>query len=132
MSINATIKLVNTQLANSSPHENKYYTTGIVFMVLVMGLLVYVNFFHEYSLRDIFFKIFDNRLCCCFKFIIFKCIFLYKCMNTIMNDDDFIKGVTPQNDNNRSSNEANGNGFVSINEINNNHIDIVCIDENKK
>jgi hypothetical protein len=132
MAINATIKLVNTQLANLSPHENKYYVTGIIFMVLIMGLLIYVNFFYEYSLSELTFKIFDNPLCCCFKLIICKCVFMYKFVNTIMNDDDFFKDISSNNTNNRNSNESSGNGLVRVNEINHNQIDIVCIDENKK
>ena len=47
-----------------------------------------------------------------------------------MNDDDFFKDVSSNNDNTRDSNVSSGNGVVSVNGINHNNIDI--IDENKK
>jgi hypothetical protein len=50
---NSTIQIsdhFNDRLNTLSP--NTYYVPGVIFMVCVIGLLLYANFFYEYNLKD--------------------------------------------------------------------------------
>ena len=40
----------NERLNTASP--NTYYLPGVIFMVCVIGLLLYANFFYEYKCKD--------------------------------------------------------------------------------
>ena len=43
------------------------YVVGIVFMLTVIGLLLYVNLFYDYSFKEAFLRIYHMRCCCCLK-----------------------------------------------------------------
>ena len=122
---NATIKIVNTQLILSSSYGNKYYTIGILFMVFVMGLLIYVNFFNEYSISQLFFKILDSKLFCCFRIIICKCLLFYKIPSDINTDAENTNNAS------QSFNEISGNVCANNNNSNNIYVDGIDL-ENKK
>ena len=50
---NSTIQIsdhFNDSLNTLSP--NTYYVPGVIFMVCVIGLLLYANFFYEYNFKD--------------------------------------------------------------------------------
>lgn len=58
---------VNAYKASSSPNEGSgggnYYVAGVLFMLSVIGLLLYVNLYYEYCFRDTCFQLSKFRGC---------------------------------------------------------------------
>jgi hypothetical protein len=110
-----------TKFIASHAPTNKYYVTGVVFMIFVIGLLLYVNFFYEYPLRVYFFKMLDSKLCCCFRIVVFNCIYMYQNVFNLPEDTININNDYNCNNNNRDNNDSirnfnsnNANGYVNI------------------
>ena len=51
-----------SRIANSSSGDN-YYIVGVLFMLSVIGLLLYVNLYHEYCFRDTLLQMMHWRFC---------------------------------------------------------------------
>jgi hypothetical protein len=77
----------------SNVDSRNYYLFGVFFMVFVMGLLIYVNLYHEYCFTHAVAKLMELRCCFCLKF----CLIIKK--NDKTNDEsiDQIKIVDNQN-----------------------------------
>lgn len=52
---------------SSSAASNNYYIVGVLFMLSIIGLLLYVNLYYEYCFRDTCIQMSKWRLCCCLK-----------------------------------------------------------------
>ena len=94
--INQTVEISNNPYMISEINSNKYYIPGIMFMICVMGVLIYVNFFYEYTLTQIVTKIVNFKIFYCFREFIFKCSLICR----LLSDSSIDENNIPINHNN--------------------------------
>lgn len=129
-STTSSINTISTTTTNP-PQTNGYYISGVIFMFCIMGLLLYVNFFYEYTISDAFKKVLNFKICCCLRVLIDKCIAAYEIVNyvdpvdnaqSIYNSNNNSNNINSNLDNINNIIATNSNAAVIYNDVNHNHI----------